>query len=244
MSEIGQVQSVDAVHIVANLDAVRGRMAAAAARAGRDPAGITLVAVSKGHPLAAIEAAMAHGQYDFGENRFEELWDKLRAAHVAGINGLRWHMIGSIQSRKTEMAIGPFALIHAIDREKIAARINRTALAAGAIVPVLLEVNVSGEESKHGFSPDELREELGDMLAMRGLEVAGLMTMAPLTDDPEAARPVFQALRALRDELAAAQRVALPHLSMGMSNDFEVAIEEGATLVRVGTAIFGVRETE
>jgi pyridoxal phosphate enzyme (YggS family) len=239
-----QDTGVDAARIAANLDAVRARIADACTRAGRAPDSVTLVAVSKTHPLEAIQAAAAHGQTDFGENRLEELWEKARAGHAAGITGLRWHMIGTIQSRKTDLAIGPFHLIHAIDRVRIAQRINREALTAACVVSVLLEVNVSGEESKHGFTPDELRAAMPDLLGMRGLSIEGLMTMAPLVEDPETVRPVFQALRALRDELAAAHRIPLPHLSMGMSNDFEIAIEEGATLVRVGTSIFGKRHVE
>jgi pyridoxal phosphate enzyme (YggS family) len=241
-------EQVDAAAIAANLDAVRRRMAAAAQRAGRNPADATLVAVSKSHPPAAIRAALAHGQRDFGENRFEELHEKATAlAALAGeADAIRWHFIGAIQSRKTAQALRadgkPFALIHAVDRVKIADRIDRDAKAAGCVVSVLLEVNVSGEASKHGFTPDELRAALPHLAALGNLRLAGLMTMAPFVDNPEEARPVFRALRELRDELAATGAGAgLHHLSMGMTNDFEVAIEEGATIVRIGTAIFGSR---
>lgn len=216
-------------------------MVAAALRAGRDPSDVLLVAVSKTHPLAAIEAAVAAGQRHFGENRLEELWPKVQAAQAAGLD-IQWHMIGPIQSRKSREAVGPWALIHSVDRVKIAARLSRDAEAAGQTLPVLLEVNVSGEESKHGFAPQELLDAAPELAALGGIRLEGLMTMAPFVDDPEAARPVFRGLRQLRDQLAAAcPQADWRHLSMGMTNDFEVAIEEGATIIRVGSAIFGTR---
>lgn len=228
--------------IVQNLAAVRARIAAAASRARRSPDDVCLVAVSKTQPLAAIEAAYAAGQRDFGENRVEELWPKVKAAAERGLHEIRWHLIGTIQSRKTGQAVGPFVLVHSIDRIKIAQRLSRDALAAGQVMPVLLEVNVSGEASKHGFTPESLLAEAGMLAAYAGIEVQGLMTMAPLEAEPEAARPVFGGLRRLRDVLAAAYpALGWQHLSMGMTNDFEVAVEEGATLVRVGSAIFGQR---
>ena len=228
-------------HIAANLEDVRRRMIAAALRADRDPAGVLLVAVSKTHPLAAIEAAAAAGQRHFGENRLEELWPKVQAAQAAGLD-IEWHLIGPIQSRKTGDAVGPWALIHSVDRIKIAARLSRDAEAAGQVLPVLLEVNVSGEASKHGFAPQELLDAAPELAALPGIRLEGLMTMAPFVDDPEEARPVFRGLRQLRDQLAAAcPQADWHHLSMGMTNDFEVAIEEGATIIRVGSAIFGAR---
>lgn len=239
-----EFRTADAATVVENLAQVRARMAQAALRAGRNPADVTLVAVSKTHPLAAIAAVRAAGQHEFGENRLEELWEKVRAAQAEGIDGLRWHMIGPIQSRRSSQAIGPFgsfALVHAVDRLKIAQRLSRDAEAASCVLSVLLEVNVSGEASKHGFAPEELRRELAALRALPGLQIEGLMTMAPREDDPEAARPVFRSLRLLRDELVRTHGLSLPQLSMGMSGDFEVAIEEGATLVRVGSAIFGAR---
>lgn len=234
---------LSAQRIGANLEAVRARIAEAALRAGRDPAAVTLVAVSKTHPLAAIEAALAHGQHDFGENRFDEAWEKVAAASAAGLAPLiRWHFIGTIQSRQARRAVGPFTLVHAVDREKIAARLNRDAIAASCVVSILLEINVSGEASKHGFTPAEIEEQFVALRALPALRIEGLMTMAPIVDDAERVRPYFRALRELRDRLQAAHGIALPHLSMGMSGDYEVAVEEGATLVRVGTAIFGERE--
>ena len=228
--------------IAANLAMVQERMAAAARRVGRSSDAVTLVAVSKTHSFDAIQAAYAAGQRDFGENRIEELWPKVDEARQLGMEDIRWHLIGTIQSRKSADAIGPFALIHSVDRMKLATRLNRDALAAGEVMNVLLEVNVSGEASKHGFSTDAVLAAIPELVGYEALRVRGLMTMAPFVDDAEETRPVFRRLRELRD------RIALDHadigwseLSMGMTNDFEVAIEEGATLVRVGSAIFGAR---
>lgn len=235
-------QEVVSAAIAANLAEVRARIAAAAARAGRPADAVTLVAVSKTHPLAAIEAAYAAGQRDFGENRVEELWPKVEEARARGLDDIRWHLIGTIQSRKSQAAIGPFALIHSVDRLKLAARLSRDAVAAGVDMAVLLEVNVSGEMSKHGFTSDELLAETAQLQQLPGLRVQGLMTMAPYEAEAEQTRPVFRALRLLRDQaVAALPGVDWPHLSMGMTNDFEVAVEEGATLVRIGSAIFGAR---
>jgi len=228
--------------ISTNLAQVRARIGAAAMQAGRAPGDVTLVAVSKTKPMVAIEAAYQAGQRDFGENRLEELWPKVEAAKSLGLDEIRWHLIGTIQSRKTAEAVGPFALIHSIDRTKIAQRLSRDAQAASCVLCILLEVNVSGEASKHGFTPDELLATADTLLALPGLQIAGLMTMAALVDEAEAARPVFRRLRALRDQLR--ERYPAGHwqqLSMGMTNDFAVAIEEGATLVRIGSAIFGSR---
>lgn len=228
-------------HIAANLQDVRRRMIAAALRADRNPDDVLLVAVSKTHPLAAIAAAIAAGQRHFGENRLAELWPKVQAAQAAGLE-VAWHFIGTIQSRKSSDAVGPWALIHSLDRVKLAQRLSCDATAAGQVLPVLLEVNVSGEASKHGFAPQELLDVADDLATLPGIRLQGLMTMAPLVEDAEAARPVFRALRQLRDQLAVAcPQADWRHLSMGMTNDFEVAIEEGATIIRVGSAIFGAR---
>lgn len=234
--------TVRTAEIADNLAEVRERMAAAARRSGRQPDDVLLVAVSKTHPIEDIAAAMAAGQRDFGENRLEELWAKVDQAQALQLDAIRWHMIGTIQSRKTREAVGPFVLIHSVDRAKIAARLSRDAEDAGNVMKVLLEVNVSGETSKHGFTPDGLLAQAGELLALPGIHVAGLMTMAPFEAAPEATRPVFRSLRALRDRLVAAYPAGDWHeLSMGMTNDFEVAIEEGATIVRIGSAIFGSR---
>jgi pyridoxal phosphate enzyme (YggS family) len=231
-----------ATEIVANLADVRQRIAAAALRSGRQPADVRLVAVSKTYPLADIATALAAGQTDFGENRLEELWLKVEAARAQQLDAIRWHMIGTIQSRKTREAAGPFALIHSVDRVRIAHRLSRDAEAAGCVLDVLLEVNVSGEASKHGFTAEEVLAAGADLLAQPGIRVCGLMTMAPYANDPERTRPIFRALRTLQEQL----RERFPQggwreLSMGMTNDFEVAIEEGATIVRIGSAIFGTR---
>jgi pyridoxal phosphate enzyme (YggS family) len=227
--------------IAANLAQVRQRIDAAALRVGRDARQVTLVAVSKTHPIEAIEAAYAAGQRDFGENRVEELWSKVGEAKQRGLSDIRWHLIGTIQSRKSAEAIGPFFLIHSVDRLKLASRLDRDAAAAGKVIDILLEVNVSGEESKHGFTPDEVLAATPELLSYQAIRVRGLMTMAPFVADPEEARPVFRRLSQLRERVSSTFRVTWPELSMGMTNDFEVAVEEGATLVRVGTAIFGSR---
>ena len=244
-----------------NLRLVRTRIAQAAQRAQRSPDEITLVAVSKTKPLSLIAKTAAAGQVDFGENRLEELWQKADAAAEAGMGAIRWHAIGTIQSRKAKLALGPsvaapkptageICLIHAVDRPKIAQRLSRHAADQGRTLEVLLEVNVSGEESKQGFSPASLIAALPALLDLPALRYCGLMTMAPFVEDAEEVRPFFRKLRCLLEELRhtfpAVQypHATWQHLSMGMTNDFEVAIEEGATIVRVGTAIFGHREYE
>ncbi len=236
------------VSIAERLAEVRERIARAAARAGRSPEEITLVAVSKGHPPEAVVEAYRLGLRDFGENRVEEAETKIPAVQaVLAAEGqgddIRWHMIGHIQSRKAKRVVTPYVLVHSVDRLKIAYRLNRFAGEVGRILPVLLEINVSGEPTKFGFSPAEVIEVMPEILALPNLRVRGLMTMAPLVENPEEVRPVFAALRRLRDQLARTYpEVDWRHLSMGMTNDFEVAIEEGATIVRIGTAIFGRRE--
>ena len=247
--------------IADNLRQVRARMVQAAQRAQRSPDEITLVAVSKTKPMALIAETAAAGQIDFGENRLEELWPKADAAAAAGLNAIRWHAIGTIQSRKAKLALAPPAaesqtasdaicLIHSVDRPKIAQRLSRLAVDNDHPLDVLLEVNVSGEVSKHGFSPASLVDALPTLLDLPALRYCGLMTMAPFVDDAEEVRPLFRKLRCLLQELrhtfppAQFPQATWQHLSMGMTSDFEVAIEEGATIVRVGTAIFGHREYE
>ncbi len=229
-----------------NIARVRERIAKAAAQAGRRPEEVTLVAVSKTHPPERVEAAAAAGLRDFGENRVEEAGPKIAAVQTPG---LCWHMIGHIQSRKAGDVIqAGFELVHSVDSAKLAERLSRLAAQAGKIQPVLLECNVSGEESKAGFAAHnpalwgKRLPEFEALLGLPGIRVLGLMTMAPVVPDPEAARPVFSRLRKLRDYL----RINLPQgawqeLSMGMTDDFEVAIAEGATQVRIGRAIFGER---
>ena len=220
--------------------AVQERIAAAARRAGRDAAEVTLVAVSKMHSPEEVAAACAAGLRIFGENRVEEAAPKVEAVAqlVAPAPPPAWHMIGHLQSRKAEDALPWASMVHSVDSVKLAQRLSRFATAEK--LPILLEVNVSGEASKYGFRPEELLAAVETIAALPGLALQGLMTMAPIAADPEEVRPVFAALRALKDELARRYpTLDWRHLSMGMTDDFEVAIEEGATMVRVGRAIFG-----
>jgi pyridoxal phosphate enzyme (YggS family) len=228
-----------------NLSSVQERIAAAAARAGRDPEDITLVAVSKMEPPDVIMAAYELGLRHFGENRIEEAQEK--AGDLPA--DITWHMIGHIQSRKARDVLPLFDWVHSVDRAKIARRLERFAAERAEPLPILLECNVSGEASKYGFAgarwtkDEEQRRTLFNaieqIVALPHLQVQGLMTMAPIVEDAEEARPVFVQLRRLRDALAGAfPQARWQHLSMGMTDDFEVAIEEGATLVRVGRAIF------
>ncbi len=231
--------------IVANLRAVRQRTADAARRAGRYPDEVALVAVSKTKPMWMIEAALAAGQTAFGENRMEEARQKVEYGEENGLDSIDWHFIGTIQSRKSKQAVGPFTLLHAVDRMKIARRLSRDAQEADCVLSVLLEVNVSGEESKHGFRPDEVRAQADELATLPGIRIEGLMTMAPFVTDESIIRPVFRGLRELRNDLnETAPTINWRHLSMGMTNDYEVAIEEGATIIRVGSAIFGARNRE
>lgn len=221
---------------------VKRRIANAAERTGRNADDVCLVAVSKTKPIEAIVEAHRAGQRDFGENRLEELWEKVALARRHGLEDIRWHMIGSIQSRKTPLTIGPFVLVHSVDRVKIANRMNRDAAEADKTMDILLEVNVSGEESKHGFSPASIVQDIGAIVELPRINIQGLMTMAPIADDPEEVRPIFRTLRELYNELAAEfPQADWRHISMGMTQDYEVAVEEGATIVRVGSAIFGAR---
>ena len=229
----------------ASLRSVQERVRAAAGRAGRDPAEITLVAVTKTQSPAVIQAAYDLGLRHFGENRVEEA-----AAKVGALpDDVTWHMIGHVQSRKARQVRSLFHVVHSVDSVKLARRLDRLGQDGEPLLPVLLECNVSGEESKYGFAAGRWQEDrdqrdalwiaVGEIITLRHLTVQGLMTMAPIVADPERARPVFVALRRLRDALATDYaQSGWPFLSMGMTDDFEVAIEEGATHVRVGRAIF------
>lgn len=223
--------------IVENLEAVRSRIAAAAARAGRNPAEVELVAVSKTYPAERIREAAEAGQELFGESRVQEAL--LKIPLLPG--RLRWHFIGHLQANKVRKALPLFELIHGVDTVEIARDIDRIAADLGLHPRVLLEVNVSGEGSKHGFTPEDLERALDELLALPRVQVEGFMTMAPLASEAEASRSFFAALRSLRDRLAERAGIPLQTLSMGMSGDYGVAVEEGATLVRVGSAIFGSR---
>ena len=219
-----------------NLEDVRQRMAAACGRAGRQPDDVALVAVTKTVGPEVIQALPALGATDIGENRVQDACAKHEA--LGGSLGLRWHMIGHLQTNKVRHALPLFVLIHSVDSLHLAAEIDRRAEPTGSVVPILVEVNVSGEGSKFGVRPADLVPLLCGLVELKQVRVEGLMAMAPFVDDPETTRPCFAALRELAAKARAATGLALPHLSMGMTQDFEVAIEEGATLIRVGTALF------
>jgi pyridoxal phosphate enzyme (YggS family) len=222
--------------IATRLDDVRRRIADAAARAGRAGA-VRLVAVSKTKPVEAIRAAYAAGQRLFGENYAQELAEKAEA--LRDLTDLEWHFIGRLQRNKAKQVARVARFVHTVDSRALAVELGKRAAEATVPLRALVEVNVSGEASKGGCSPDDLGDVLAAIRAEPRLRAVGLMTIPPATEDAEAARPLFAALRALRGRHGGAD--ALPELSMGMTHDFDVAIAEGATLVRVGTAIFGSR---
>jgi len=226
-------------NIADNLRSVRERLEAAARRAGRDPAGVRLVAVSKTIEPARIQAAIAAGQRVFGENYLQEAQPKIAALGP----GLEWHLVGHLQSNKAKKAAELFSLIHSVESAKLARALNDAAARLNKIQDVLVQVQLSKEETKFGVAPAETAGLLQEIARLSQVRVLGLMTMPPFFDDPEAARPFFRALRELRDELVrrGVTDNPLPELSMGMTGDFEAAVEEGATLIRVGTAIFGLR---
>lgn len=220
-----------------NLINIHSRIQDAAHRVGRQVSDVRLVAVSKTYPPAVIQEAWNSGQRVFGENRVQDALPKIAELPAEA----EWHFIGHLQSNKIRKALPAFTLIHGVDNLELAQQINRIAGEMGLTANILLEINVSGEASKFGFSPTDLRQNLEGLLCLPNIRINGLMTMAPYSEDPETARPVFSKLRILRDELAAQSGQALPELSMGMSGDFEVGIEEGATIVRIGSSIFGHR---
>lgn len=233
----------EADSMASRLAALRARIATACARAGRGPDAVCLVAVSKRQPLTSLEAAYAAGQRIFGENRVQEALSKMESLP----RDIEWHLIGPLQSNKVASAAGRFAAIHSVDRTKIATLLDRAEAARGRRLPVFLEVHLGGEESKHGFDQATLLVEAESLFRLPSLEIVGLMCIPPYREDPQDVRPFFRQLRELRDRLATSPAaLAQPSpfrglLSMGMSHDFEVAIEEGATHVRVGTALFGER---
>jgi len=226
-------------NIIANVEQIKQRVAAAALRAGRNPADVTIIAVSKTRTVEEIRQVLAAGLTHLGENRVQELKEKWPA--IGG--SATWHLIGSLQTNKAKPALDMADLIHSLDRVSLADELNRLAGRRGVPCKALVEVNVSGEESKHGVSPGDLPLLLRTISDGGHVLVQGFMTMAPLDAEPEAARPHFQRLRRLAEEVRELNlpRIHMEHLSMGMSGDFEVAVEEGATLVRIGTAIFGAR---
>jgi len=222
-----------------NLVAVRERMQAACRRVGREVAAVELIAVSKTIPADVIREACTAGQTLFGESRQQEAAPKIEALPAA----LRWHFIGRVQANKVRKLLPVFEVIHAVDSLRLATYTDELATELGLFPKVLLQVNVAGEASKGGFEPDRLRADMAALLVLPRIEILGLMTIPPATPEAEAARAWFARLRELRDSLEGEFGVRLPALSMGMSGDYEVAIEEGATHVRVGSAIFGSRHT-
>jgi pyridoxal phosphate enzyme (YggS family) len=215
---------------------VRARVDAACERAGRSPSEVTIVAVSKTHPAAAVREAAAAGATDFGENYAQEL-----AAKRAECGDVRWHFIGRLQRNKAKLVAGHVALVHAVDSVELAVELGKR---AAQLQPILLAVNAAGEATKGGVSAEQVAALARSIGSVANVRLDGLMTMPPPADDPEASRPYFEALRALRDRLAGELGQPLPILSMGMSGDYEIAIACGATHVRIGTAIFGPRDTQ
>lgn len=220
-----------------NLKAIQERMAAACARAGHAPETVILIAVTKGQPPEAVAEAARLGLTLFGENKVQEAKAKIPLCP----GRLRWHLVGHLQTNKCPDAVRLFEMIQSVDSLRLAQEINKRAEQASRTMPILLEVNAAGEASKFGYSPERLLAEFGQINALPRLEIHGLMTVPPWTPDPEKVRPLFRQLRQLKDQCEQLLGAPLPALSMGMTGDFEVAIEEGATMVRIGTALFGQR---
>ena len=223
--------------LAANLETIRQRIRAACERAGRNPDSVTLLAVSKTHPPETIKAAADCGQIFFGENKVQEAKAKIPLCP----GKLRWHFIGHLQSNKCRDAVELFEMIQSVDSLSLAQEIDKRAEQAARRMPVLLEVNVAGEASKFGYPPEQLLAELMQLNALPRLEIHGLMTVPPWSPEAEESRPHFRRLCELKQRAEQVLGAPLPHLSMGMSGDFEIAVEEGATIVRVGTALFGPR---
>lgn len=222
--------------LATNIAHVRARIAAAADRRGRRAEDVLLVAVTKTVEAARVREAVALGLRTFGENRVQEAREKIPA-----VPGASWHLIGSLQRNKAKEAVRLFEVIESVDSEELAEEISRRAAQQGRVLDVLIQVNVAREPQKHGAAPEDTAALVRRAAGLPGLRLRGFMTIAPIAANPEEVRPVFRALRDLRDRVAGETGVALPELSMGMSDDFEVAIEEGATMVRVGRAVFADR---
>jgi len=223
--------------LAANLERVLAQISDAARKARRSPDDVQLVAISKAHDAGKVRAVHDAGQTLFGESRVQEARAKIPELP----SSLRWHFVGHLQKNKIRHALSLFELFHSVDQVDLARDMNRIAEEEGMHPRMLLEVNVAGEGSKFGFQPDKLRQDMEALLALPRLSIEGLMTIPPLAEQAEGSRKYFVDLRELRDRLETEFEMRLPHLSMGMTNDFPVAVEEGATLVRVGTAIFGER---
>lgn len=224
--------------IAERVEAVRERIHRACERAGREASEVTLVAVAKGHPPEAVRAAFEAGVRIVGENRVQEAAEKIPQCPA----GITWHMVGHLQRNKVRKAVPLFEMIHSVDSIRLLQALEQECDRLGKIMPVLIEVNVAGESSKFGIEPGKLQEMLEEASGCSHLEVRGLMTMPPWSPDAEKVRPHFARLRQLLEQARGEWGYGLSELSMGMSSDFEVAIEEGATMVRIGTAIFGRRE--
>ncbi len=227
-------------HVADNLREVRARIEAAARRAGRDPNDVRLVVVTKTVPPEIIMEAIGAGAAILGENRVQEALFKQKALGTAGPE-IEWHLIGTLQKNKVRHAVGAFTLIHSLDGAELAGEINWQSAKLGLVQKALIEVNVAGEATKHGVAPDDALALAREAASMANIEVVGLMCIPPFTDAPETSRPHFARLRELLKEINGAG-LPMRELSMGMTQDYEVAVEEGATLVRVGTAIFGARD--
>lgn len=227
-------------NIAKNVAEIKARIAEAACRAGRSPEEITVVAVTKTRTVAEIREAVAAGLTHLGENRVQELCTKVASLPDLGVT---WHLVGSLQTNKLRAALGHADLIHSLDRWSLAEQWARRVQAGDPPVPALVQVNVAGEDTKHGLAPNDVLPFLQRVVGLGSLQIKGLMTIAPLADDPEAVRPVFRRLRRLAAEAAEQNLpgVSMEILSMGMTGDYETAIAEGATHVRIGTAIFGQR---
>jgi len=226
--------------IAANIEKIRQRIAAACVRCGREPHSVALMAVTKTVPAERILQAVDAGITLLGENYVQEAREK---QELLGGRACM-HLIGHLQTNKAKYAVRLFDCVHSVDRLELAQELNKRAKAVNRTLDILIEVNVSGEQTKNGVSPAQARELIGRVAGLENLSVRGLMTMAPYSDDPETSRPYFQALRQLRDDIAREEipRVQMAELSMGMTDDFEVAVEEGSTIVRIGRAIFGARQ--
>lgn len=224
--------------LAANLEAIERRLVAACERAGRDRNSVTLLAVTKAQPPEAVQAGADLGLTLFGENKVQEAKAKIPLCP----GRLHWHFIGHLQSNKCRDAVSLFEMIHSVDSLALAQEINKRAEQAAKTMPVLLEVNAVGEASKFGYRPEQLLVELATINQLPRIEIHGLMTIPPWSPEAEKARPVFRRMRELKERCEQILGVPLPYLSMGMSSDFEVAIEEGATMIRIGTALFGPRQ--
>jgi pyridoxal phosphate enzyme (YggS family) len=232
---------MDEIQLLENLKGIYREMAHAAMRAGREPSKVRLIAVTKTVDIDLIRKAVDIGIREFGENRVQEAQKKIKSNKLSvATESIHWHLIGHLQKNKVKTAVGLFDLIHSVDSVELAEEINSQAAKIGKRQRVLIQVKLSEEETKHGVAENDLFGLAREISAFGNLKLEGLMTLPPFFEDPEKARPYFRKLSGLRNE-AAQRNLGLPELSMGMSHDFEVAIEEGATMVRVGTAIFGER---